>query len=64
MAIFETIFGHNGHDFQCYWPYLVAKSWEHWQAKQITNFELTGNRQTPRIHNRSSQRLHEAGHNP
>ena len=29
VAIFETIFGHNGHDFQCYWPYLVSESWEH-----------------------------------
>ena len=29
VAIFEKFFGHNGHDFQCYWPYLVAKSWEH-----------------------------------
>ena len=33
VAIFEKIFGHNGHDFQCYWPYLVSKSWEHWSPK-------------------------------
>ena len=29
MAIFEKIVGHIGHDFQCHWPYLVSKSWEH-----------------------------------
>ena len=29
VAIFEKILGHIGHDFQCHWPYLVSKSWEH-----------------------------------
>ena len=31
VAIFEKIVGHNGHDIQCHWPYLVSKSWEHWR---------------------------------
>ena len=39
VAIFEKFFGHNGHDFQCYWPYLVAKSWEHcWRQKGLPGY--------------------------
>ena len=41
VAIFEKFFGHNGHDFQCYWPYLVAKSWEHCTQPICLHGEVT-----------------------